>query len=64
MTDPINFFTSRFNITIADIESLLAAALCKGGDYADLYFEYTVNNALQLEEQNRNHEHAHNVLRN
>ncbi len=51
MTDPIKFFTERFNITIAEIESLLAAALSKGGDYADLYFEYTVNNSLNLEEQ-------------
>jgi TldD protein len=49
--DAINFFTARFNITIAEIEKLLAMALSKGGDYADLYFEYRVNNALNLEEQ-------------
>ena len=51
MTDPIKFFTDRFNITVAEIESLLAAALSKGGEYADLYFEYTVNNSINLEEQ-------------
>ncbi|MGH9842956.1 MAG: metalloprotease TldD [Blastocatellia bacterium] len=51
MTNPIQFFTDRFNITIAEIESLLAAALSKGGEYADLYFEYTVNNSINLEEQ-------------
>ncbi len=51
MTNPIEFFTSRFNLTFADLESLLSAALSQGGEYADLYFEYTVNNSLQLEEQ-------------
>ncbi len=51
MTNPIQFFTDRFNITIAEIESLLAAALSKGGEYADFYFEYTVNNSINLEEQ-------------
>jgi TldD protein len=51
MTNPIQFFTSRFNLTLAELDNLLAAALSKGGDYADLYFEYTVNNSLQLEEQ-------------
>jgi TldD protein len=51
MTNPIQFFIGRFNLTIAEIESLLAAALSRGGDYADLYFEYTINNSLSLEEQ-------------
>ncbi|MDX2032675.1 MAG: metalloprotease TldD [Blastocatellia bacterium] len=51
MTNPIQFFTDRFHIEIAEIERLLGAALSKGGDYADLYFEYTVNNSINLEEQ-------------
>lgn len=51
MTDPIKFFTERFQITVAEIDALLGAALSKGGDYADLYFEYTVNNSITLEEQ-------------
>lgn len=51
MTNPIKFFTDRFKITIPEIESLLADALSKGGDYADLYFEYTLNNSINLEEQ-------------
>ena len=51
MNDPVHFFTDRFNITIAEIESLLGVALSKGGEYADLYFEYTVNNSINLEEQ-------------
>lgn len=51
MIEPFKFFSNKFNITIPDIDSLLGAALSRGGDYADLYFEYTVLNSLSLEEQ-------------
>jgi TldD protein len=51
MTEPINFFTGKFNISVSDIESLLGVALSRGGDYADLYFEYATLNSLNLEEQ-------------
>jgi TldD protein len=51
MIEPIGFFTGKFNISISDIESLLGVALSRGGDYADLYFEYTTINSLNLEEQ-------------
>ncbi|MCI0389987.1 MAG: metalloprotease TldD [Acidobacteria bacterium] len=51
MIEPIKFFTGKFNISISDIESLLGAAMSKGADYADLYFEYTTLNSLGLEEQ-------------
>jgi TldD protein len=51
MVDPVNFFTSRFPITTGQIEELLGIALSRGGDYADLYFEYNVLNNLTLEEQ-------------
>lgn len=51
MVDPVNFFTSRFPITLGHIEELLGIALAQGGDYADLYFEYNVVNNLSLEEQ-------------
>jgi TldD protein len=51
MIEPIEFFTGKFNISISDIESLLGVALSRGGDYADLYFEYTTLNSLNLEEQ-------------
>src|SRR5262245_11287975 len=51
MIDPIKFFTGKFNVSISDIESILGAAMSKGADYADLYFEYTTLNSLGLEEQ-------------
>jgi len=51
MIDPYNFFSDKFNISTSDIESMLGDALSKGGEYADLYFEYTVFNSLGLEEE-------------
>src|SRR5215813_8093721 len=50
-TDAIKFFFDRHNLTNGDIDKLLAAALARGGDYADLYFEYRVANAVNIEEQ-------------
>ncbi len=51
MISPLKFFTDNFNLTLADIENLLSASLSRGGDYADLYFEYSVLSNLSLEEQ-------------
>jgi TldD protein len=51
MISPLAFFTDRFNLRVADIERLLADALSQGGDYADLYFEYSVLSSVSLEEQ-------------
>jgi TldD protein len=51
MNEAIKFFLSHFNITLDEIGRLLGIALSKGGDYADLYFEYRSNNSISLEEQ-------------
>lgn len=51
MISPLTFFTGQFDLTVADIESLLGVALSRGGDYADLYFEYSVTSNINLEEQ-------------
>ncbi len=37
-----------FGVTEADLKKVMAAALEKGGDYADLYFEHTFNNSVSL----------------
>lgn len=49
--DAIKFFLSRFGLTTGQIDELLATALARGGDYADLYFEYRVGNGVNIEEQ-------------
>lgn len=39
---------THFGVAEADLKKVLAAALEKGGDYADLYFEHTFNNSVSL----------------
>jgi TldD protein len=45
-----SIFASRFNITKRDLEGYLAEALSKGGDYADLYFEYLLTSSISIDE--------------
>ena len=42
--------TRRFGIGADDIRRAISAALSKGGDYCDLYFQHTSSNALSLED--------------
>jgi TldD protein len=49
--DAIQFFFERFGLTLGDIDKLLATALRRGGDYADLYIEYRLSNSVNIEEQ-------------
>jgi TldD protein len=46
-----SIFFAKYNVTIADLENYLSEALSRGGDYADLYFEYRINHSIVLEEQ-------------
>jgi len=45
-----NYFLKEFGIDEKLCQRLLAKALSKGGDFADLYFEYSVMNYLGLED--------------
>jgi TldD protein len=45
-----NYFLKEFGIDQTLCRKLLAKALSKGGDFADLYFEYSVSNYLGLED--------------
>jgi TldD protein len=47
---PQEFFRTRFGLTASDLESVMAHALQKRIDYADLYFEYEVAEGVSLEE--------------
>jgi TldD protein len=46
-----SIFFQTYNLTVTDLETYLNEALSRGGDYADLYFEYRVNHSIVLEEQ-------------
>ncbi len=45
-----SFFARHFGVTERDLESYLSAALSRGGDYADLFFEYLSTTSLSLDE--------------
>src|SRR5262247_4281934 len=46
-----SIFFQTYNLTVTDLETYLAEALSRGGDYTDLYFEYRINHSIVLEEQ-------------
>jgi TldD protein len=46
-----SIFVQKHNVTTQDLETYLSEALSRGGDYADLYFEYRINHSIVLEEQ-------------
>src|SRR5215831_2222993 len=46
-----SIFFEKHNLTTRDLETYLSEALSRGGDYADLYFEYRINHSIVLEEQ-------------
>jgi TldD protein len=44
------YFENEFGITDSMCQKVLAAAMSRGGDFADLYFEHTISNWLILED--------------
>lgn len=44
------YFAAGFGITDSLCQKVLARALARGGDFADLYFEHTITNYLMLED--------------
>src|SRR5215470_7811901 len=44
------FFFERYGLTQSDLGRFLAAALCEGVDYADLYFEHTTTSSILVDE--------------
>jgi TldD protein len=50
MTFSDSFFAARYGITRQNLEQWLAEALSRGGDYADLYFEYLATSSIGIDE--------------
>ncbi|MDR0743921.1 MAG: TldD/PmbA family protein [Tannerella sp.] len=46
----INFALEHFGVTGNDLKKTLSAALERGGDYADLFFEHTFSNSISLQD--------------
>ncbi len=47
---PTGYFEKEFGVSDGLCRKVLARALAKGGDYADLYFEHTISNYIMLED--------------
>lgn len=47
---PVSSAMQHFGVTHADVRKTLTAALEKGGDYADLFFEHTYTNSVGLQD--------------
>ena len=45
-----NIFTHRFGVAPEDMKKILSIALSKGGRFSELFFEYTINNSVMMEE--------------
>jgi TldD protein len=45
-----SFFAAKFGIARRDLEAHLSEALGRGGDYADLYFEYLATSSISIDE--------------
>src|SRR5438045_9736570 len=45
-----SFFAARFGVTQHDLASYLDEELSRGGNYADLYFEYLSTSLISLDE--------------
>ncbi len=46
----VAFGKNHFKVSDGDLKKVLEAALEEGGDYADLFFEHTLNNGIQLQD--------------
>src|SRR6266700_2565332 len=45
-----SFFAAKFGLARRDLENYLEDALSRGGDYADLYFEYLATSSISMDE--------------
>ncbi|MFT5431520.1 MAG: TldD protein [Myxococcota bacterium] len=50
MDDQTRFFLQTFDLSERSLSATLGAAMSPGVDYADLYFEHTINESVSLEE--------------
>lgn len=49
-SDAVGTAMKHFGVTESDLQKVLTAALEKGGDYADLFFEHTFSNSVGLQD--------------
>ena len=47
-------YLDHFEVSAGTLQKVIAEAMSKGGDYADLFFEYKKTNSLALEDNKVN----------
>lgn len=50
ITESVKNYLDHFEVSIEMLQQVIGAAMSKGGDYADLYFEHKKSNSLGLED--------------
>ncbi len=50
ITENVKSYLDHFEVSAAMLQRVIAAAMSKGGDYADLFFEHKTTNSLGLED--------------
>jgi TldD protein len=54
----VKSYLDHFEVTPKMLQQVIAEAMSKGGDYADLFFEHTISNSLGLEDGKVNSAHS------
>jgi TldD protein len=54
MTENVRNYLNHFEVSAEMLQKVMAAAMSKGGDYADLFFEHKKSNILALEDRKVN----------
>src|SRR5882724_194164 len=49
-TEPRGFFLDRYGLDLGELENVLGTAVARRADHADLFFEFSTVESLQLEE--------------
>ena len=47
----VKVYMDHFGMTASTLQKVIAEAMSKGGDYADLFFEHKLSNNLALEDE-------------
>ncbi len=50
LSQDVKSYLDHFEVTPQMLQKVIAEAMSKGGDYADLFFEHTISNSLGLED--------------
>jgi len=58
ISENVNIYLNHFEVTTTMLQKVIAAAMSKGGDYADLFFEHKNSNSLALQDGKVNRAHS------